>query len=59
MRRQLLLAGMDAAAHVHRAAFDHALPRLAGLHTPDEDRWLYRERILPSARCGARSRARP
>jgi hypothetical protein len=36
--RQLELADMDAAARVHRAAFDHALPWLTGLHTPDEDR---------------------
>ncbi|UGY14835.1 GNAT family N-acetyltransferase [Bradyrhizobium septentrionale] len=44
--RQLALADMDAAARVHRAAFDHALPWLAGLHTPDEDRWFYRERMF-------------
>ncbi|WP_347336653.1 GNAT family N-acetyltransferase [Bradyrhizobium macuxiense] len=37
---------MDAAARVHRAAFDQALPWLAGLHMPDEDRWFYRERML-------------
>lgn len=48
MHRQLGLDDMDAAAHVHRAAFDHALPWLAGLHTPDEDRWFYRERVFPS-----------
>jgi GNAT superfamily N-acetyltransferase len=44
--RQLELADMDAAARVHRAAFDHALPWLTGLHTPDEDRWFYRERVF-------------
>ena len=44
--RQLQLADMDAAAGVHRAAFDHALPWLTGLHTPDEDRWFYRERVF-------------
>ena len=44
--RQLELADMDAAAGVHRTAFDHALPWLTGLHTPDEDRWFYRERVL-------------
>jgi GNAT superfamily N-acetyltransferase len=44
--RQLQLADMDAAAGVHRAAFDHALPWLAGLHTPEEDRWFYRERMF-------------
>ena len=37
---------MDAAARVHRISFDHALPWLAGLHTPDEDRWFYRERMF-------------
>jgi GNAT superfamily N-acetyltransferase len=45
-KRQLELADMDAAARVHRASFDHALPWLAGLHTPDEDRWFYRERMF-------------
>ncbi|WP_430640587.1 hypothetical protein [Bradyrhizobium brasilense] len=33
--RRLVLADMDAAARVHRAAFDQALPWLAGLHAPD------------------------
>ncbi|MGJ5178900.1 GNAT family N-acetyltransferase [Bradyrhizobium oligotrophicum] len=37
---------MDAAARVHRASFDLALPWLAGLHTPVEDRWFYRERVF-------------
>ena len=37
---------MDAAARVHRAAFDHALPWLRGLHTPDEDCRFYRERMF-------------
>ncbi|HEY3678360.1 MAG TPA: GNAT family N-acetyltransferase [Bradyrhizobium sp.] len=36
---------MDIAARIHRTAFDHALPSLAGLHTPDEDRWFFRERV--------------
>ena len=44
--RQLQLADMDAAASVHRRAFDHALPWLTGLHTPDEDRWFYRGRVF-------------
>jgi GNAT superfamily N-acetyltransferase len=44
--RQLEFADMDAAARVHRAAFDHALPWLTGLHTSDEDRWFYRERVF-------------
>lgn len=46
MLRRLELADMDQAARVHRASFDHALPWLAGLHTPDEDRWFYRERVF-------------
>ncbi|MDI2057261.1 MULTISPECIES: GNAT family N-acetyltransferase [Bradyrhizobium] len=44
--RRLTLADMDAAARVHRTAFDQALPWLAGLHTPDEDRWFYREQMF-------------
>jgi GNAT superfamily N-acetyltransferase len=48
--RPLELADMDTAARVHRIAFDHALPWLAGLHTPDEDRWFYRERVFKSCR---------
>ena len=35
--RRLGLGDMDAAARVHRAAFDDQLPWLSGLHTPDED----------------------
>jgi GNAT superfamily N-acetyltransferase len=46
MLRRLQLADMNAAARVHRASFDHALPWLTGLHTPDEDRWFYRERVF-------------
>jgi GNAT superfamily N-acetyltransferase len=46
--RQLALTDMDAAALVHRAAFDHALPWLAALHTPAEDRWFFHERVLPT-----------
>jgi GNAT superfamily N-acetyltransferase len=46
MLRRLELADMDAAAGVHRIAFDHALPTLAGLHTPEEDRWFFRERVF-------------
>jgi GNAT superfamily N-acetyltransferase len=44
--RRLQLLDMEAAARVHREAFDHALPWLSGLHTPDEDRWFYRERVF-------------
>jgi putative acetyltransferase len=46
MLRRLELADMDAAAQVHRAAFDHALPWLAGLHSPKEDQWFFRERVF-------------
>jgi GNAT superfamily N-acetyltransferase len=46
MQRRLELADMDAAARVHRTAFDRALPWLAGLHTPEEDRWFFRARVF-------------
>jgi GNAT superfamily N-acetyltransferase len=46
MLRQLELGDMDAAARVLRIAFDQALPWLAGLHTPEEDRWFLRERVF-------------
>lgn len=48
MLRQLAQTDMGAAAQVHRIAFDHAMPWLAGLHTPDEDHWFYRERVFPT-----------
>ena len=46
MLRRLELCDMDAAARVLRTAFDQALPWLAGLHTPEEDRWFFRERVF-------------
>ena len=46
MLRQLKLQDMDAAARVVRTAFDQALPSLAGLHTPEEDQWFFRERVF-------------
>jgi hypothetical protein len=46
MLRRLEPKDMDAAALVLRTAFDHALPSLAGLHTPQEDLWFLRERVL-------------
>jgi putative acetyltransferase len=46
--RKLELADMDAAALVLRVAFDRALPWLAGLHSPKEDRWFFRERVFKS-----------
>jgi GNAT superfamily N-acetyltransferase len=48
MLRQLELADMGGAARVLRTAFDHALPSLAGLHTPAEDRWFFRELVFTS-----------
>jgi ribosomal protein S18 acetylase RimI-like enzyme len=48
MLRRLTLGDMDAAAVIHRAAFDDRLPWLAGLHTPDEDRAYFRERVFPT-----------
>ena len=46
MLRKLDLPDMDAAALVRRTAFEHALPWLAGLHTAEEDRWFFRERLF-------------
>lgn len=46
--RKLTLADMGAAAAVHRASFDHALPTLTGLHTPEEDRAFYRTQVFPA-----------
>jgi GNAT superfamily N-acetyltransferase len=46
MLRQLELSDMDAAARIHRIAFDQALPMLAGLHTAEEDRGFFRERVF-------------
>jgi GNAT superfamily N-acetyltransferase len=46
MLRQLEFADMEAAARIHRVAFDHALPWLAGLHTPQEDRRFFEQRLF-------------
>ena len=46
MLRRLAIDDMDRTAVVHRMSFDQALPTLAGLHTPDEDRWFFRERVF-------------
>jgi putative acetyltransferase len=48
MLRRLAIEDMDAAAVVHRTSFDQVLPTLAGLHTPAEDRWFFRERMFPT-----------
>jgi ribosomal protein S18 acetylase RimI-like enzyme len=50
MLRQLALEDMDSAAGVHRRSFDRALPTLVGLHTPDEDRWFFKERVFAACR---------
>jgi hypothetical protein len=44
--RRLELSDMDAAARIHRIAFDRALPALAGLHTKEEDRSFFRECVF-------------
>lgn len=44
--RRLGHADMEAAARVHRVAFDHALPWLAGLHTPQEDLSFFQDRVF-------------
>jgi GNAT superfamily N-acetyltransferase len=49
MLRKLDLADMDGAARVHRTAFDEALPWLTGRHTPQEDRWFFRERLFKTS----------
>ena len=50
MLRQLAIDDMDRAAVVLRMSFDEALPDLAGLHTPDEDRRFFRERMFATCR---------
>ncbi|WP_421726281.1 GNAT family N-acetyltransferase [Bauldia sp.] len=44
--RRLSLSDMDRAAIVLRTAFDDALPWLSGLHTPEEDRAFFRNRVF-------------
>ena len=44
--RPLQLHEMKEASRVLRAAFDWQLPWLAGLHTPDEDTWFFREVVF-------------
>lgn len=44
--RRLALDDMDAAARIHRAAFDDRLPWLKGLHTPAEDRAYFRHHVF-------------
>jgi GNAT superfamily N-acetyltransferase len=54
MLRQLALTDVSAAAQVHRIAFDQAMPWLVGLHTPDQDRWFYREHLFATCRLWGR-----
>jgi ribosomal protein S18 acetylase RimI-like enzyme len=44
--RSLSLDDMDAAARIHRAALSEVLPRIAAMHTADEDRAFYREQLF-------------
>ena len=44
--RRLALDDMDAAAKIHRAAFDDRLPWLTGLHTSAEDRAYFRDHVF-------------
>jgi GNAT superfamily N-acetyltransferase len=46
MLRRLEPTDMAAAARVLRAAFDDALPWLAGLHTPEQDQRFFQERVF-------------
>jgi putative acetyltransferase len=46
--RKLALKDMSAAAAVHRASFDRALPWLTGRHTPEEDAAFYRTQMFPA-----------
>jgi putative acetyltransferase len=46
MLRLLAKEDMDRAAVVYRESFDQALPTIAGLHTPEEDRRYFRERLF-------------
>jgi putative acetyltransferase len=48
--RPLGLADMDAAAGVHRAAYDARLPWLAGRYTAEQDRRFFREHVFPACR---------
>lgn len=46
---RLTAAHAHAAAVVHRASFDDRLPWLAGLHTPAEDDWFFREVVFATS----------
>jgi GNAT superfamily N-acetyltransferase len=46
--RRLGPQDMDEVALLHRVAFDAAMPWLAGLHTPDEDRAYFHDHVHAS-----------
>jgi hypothetical protein len=46
MLRLLELDDMDQVAVVQRRSRDGALPWMKVLHTPEEDRWFFRERVF-------------
>lgn len=46
--RLLTVKEAQAAARVHREAFDARYPWLVGLHTPEEDARFYREQVFPA-----------
>lgn len=46
---RLTVEDAHAVAVVHRASFDDRLPWLAGLHTPSEDDWFFREVVFAQA----------
>ena len=50
MLRLLELDDMDQVAVVHRRSRDQALPWINVLHTPEEDRWFFREHVFKTCR---------
>jgi putative acetyltransferase len=44
--RRLSQDEMNQAAIIHRTAFDERLPWLSGLHTPNQDRAFFRDRVF-------------
>jgi putative acetyltransferase len=44
--KRLSIEAMDEAAVIHRTAFDERLPWLVGLHTPEQDRAYFRNRVF-------------
>jgi GNAT superfamily N-acetyltransferase len=46
MLRLLELNDMDQVAVVQRRSRDHALPWINVLHTPEQDRWFFREHVF-------------